>query len=89
MAAFLGESYERFSVRLPYSDSKKTQYLDEYMEVGKKDPETGELTLFIFSKEEKFGLEVTLNAGFNHGYYDGVMVKLSDVNSGDVIWQKK
>ncbi|TGO09244.1 hypothetical protein BTUL_0174g00270 [Botrytis tulipae] len=89
MAASLRESYERFSVRLPYSGSKKSQYLDEYMEVGKKDPETGKLTRFIFSKEEKFGLEITLNAGFNHGYYDGIMVKLSDANSGDVIWQKK
>ncbi|KAF7932193.1 hypothetical protein EAE99_003433 [Botrytis elliptica] len=89
MAASLGESYERFSVRLPHSDGKKSQYLDEYMEVGKKDPKTGELTRFIFSKEEEFGLEITLNAGFNHGYYDGVMVKLSDVNSGDLIWQKK
>ncbi|THV51406.1 hypothetical protein BGAL_0112g00270 [Botrytis galanthina] len=89
MAASLGESYERFSVRLTHSDSKKSKYLDEYMEVGKKDPETGELTRFIFSKEDKFGLEITMNAGFNYGYYDGVMVKLSDVNSGDVIWQKK
>ncbi|TGO55195.1 hypothetical protein BCON_0095g00090 [Botryotinia convoluta] len=89
MAASLGESSERFSVRLPHSDGRKSQYLDEYMEVGKKDLKTGELTRFIFSKEEKFGLEITLKAGFNHGYYDSVMVKLSDVNSGDVIWQKK
>lgn len=89
MAASLGESYECFSVRLTHFDSKESKYLDEYMEVGKKDPETGELTRFIFSKEDKFGLEITMNAGFNYKYYDGVMVKLSDVNSGDVIWQKK
>ncbi|KAF7889223.1 hypothetical protein EAF00_009523 [Botryotinia globosa] len=71
MAASLGESYERFSVRLPYSGDKKSQYLDEYMEVEKKT-----------QKQENL-------RGFNHGYYDGVMVKLSDVNSGDIIWQKK
>ncbi|KAF5871097.1 uncharacterized protein Bfra_007610 [Botrytis fragariae] len=89
MAASLGESYERFSVRLPHSNGKESKYLDEYMEVGKKDPKTGELTRFIFSKEETFGLEITLKAGFNHGYYDGVIVKLSDVNSGGIVWQKR
>ncbi|KAF7944471.1 hypothetical protein EAE96_010862 [Botrytis aclada] len=89
MAASLGELYERFSVRLPHLGSEKPRYLDEYMEVGKKDPNTGKLTRFISSKEEKFSLEITLKEGFNHGYYDGVIVKLSDIHSGDIIWQNK
>ncbi|KAF7865790.1 hypothetical protein EAF04_005955 [Stromatinia cepivora] len=93
MAACLGESYDRFSVRLRtfpmISDTSKQKYLDEFMEVGKKDRETGELTRFIVSNDEAFGLEITLKQGFNHGYYDGVMIKLSDVHSGSLIWQKK
>ncbi|KAJ8068377.1 hypothetical protein OCU04_003939 [Sclerotinia nivalis] len=92
MAACLGESYERFSVRLRtfpmLPDTSKQKYFDEYMEVGKKDRETGELTRFIVSNDEAFGLEITLKQGFNHGYY-GVMIKLSDVHSGSLIWQKK
>ncbi|TGO17798.1 hypothetical protein BPAE_0408g00070 [Botrytis paeoniae] len=85
MAASLGESYERFSVRLPFSDVRKSQYLDEYMEVGKKTQKQENLRGSSSPKKKK----ITLKAGFNHGYYDGVMVKLSDVKSGDVIWQKK
>ncbi|KAI9649992.1 hypothetical protein NHQ30_000005 [Ciborinia camelliae] len=93
MAVSLGDSYERFSIRLLthpiHSGSSQQKYIEEYMEVGKKDPATGELTRFIISKDEVFGVEVTLQKGFNHGYYDGVMIKLSDVHSGVVFWQKK
>lgn len=93
MAACLGESYERFSVRLLtlpiHSNASKRKYLDEYVEVGKRDQERGEVTRFIVSNDEVFGLEVTLKEGFNHGYYDGVMIKLSDVHSGSIVWQKK
>ncbi|RAL60870.1 hypothetical protein DID88_010194 [Monilinia fructigena] len=49
------------------SDASKQKYIDEYMEVGKKDEETGMLTRFIASNDEVFGLEVTMNKGFNHG----------------------
>ncbi|QSZ37864.1 hypothetical protein DSL72_008964 [Monilinia vaccinii-corymbosi] len=93
MAACLGESYERFSVRLPtypiLSDASIQRYVHEYMEVGKKDAQNGKLTRFIASNEELFGLEVTMMEGFNHGYYDGVMIKLCDVHSGGTLWQKK
>ncbi|KAB8291827.1 hypothetical protein EYC80_006610 [Monilinia laxa] len=93
MAACLGDSSERFSVRLPlypiFSDASKQKYIDEYMEVGKKDEETGMLTRFITSYDEMFGLEVIMNKGFNHGYYDGVMITLYDVHSGDKFWEKR
>ncbi|KAF7886696.1 uncharacterized protein EAF02_003343 [Botrytis sinoallii] len=88
MAASLGESYERFSVRLPHSDSKKSQYLDEYMEVGKKTPNRRTYAVYLFKRRRVWSRNHP-ECGFNHGYYDGVMVKLSDVNSGDLIWQKK
>ncbi|ESZ94539.1 hypothetical protein SBOR_5082 [Sclerotinia borealis F-4128] len=93
MTACLGDSYERFSVCLPTlpisPDASKQKYLDEYMEVGKKDRETGELTRFIVSNDEEFGLEVTVKEGFNYRFYDGVMIDLYDVHSGIMVWQKK
>lgn len=93
MAASLGDSWERFSVRLPMHpilpDPSKQQYIDEYMEVGKKDKEAGQLTRFIVAKDVAFDVEITLKAGFQHGYYDGVMIKFLGIHSGAVFWQKR
>ncbi|KAA8563671.1 hypothetical protein EYC84_011692 [Monilinia fructicola] len=71
------------------SDASEQKYIDEYMEVGKRDEETGMLTRFITSNDEMFGLEVTMKKGFNHGYYDGVMIALYDVHSGNMFWEKR
>ncbi|PQE04222.1 hypothetical protein CJF31_00004258 [Rutstroemia sp. NJR-2017a BVV2] len=89
--ASLGLSYERFSTRLIQNPvhAKAPKYLDEYMQVDKKDPETGNLTRFIISEPVLFGLEITLNAGFTYGFYDGVLVKLFSIHSGTMIWKKK
>jgi hypothetical protein len=59
------------------------------MDVDKRNPETGKLTRFIISEPVTFGLEMTLNAGFNYGFYDGVLVKLISMHSETIIWKKK
>jgi hypothetical protein len=91
--ASLGLSYERFSTRLiqiPVPvDARAPKYLDEYRQVDKRDPDTGNLNRFITSEPVRFGLEITLNEGFAHGFYDGVLVKLFSIHSGTMIWKKK
>ncbi|PQE08935.1 hypothetical protein CJF32_00002680 [Rutstroemia sp. NJR-2017a WRK4] len=89
--ASLGDQCERYSVRLIQTQVHATapKYLDEYMEVDKKDPQTGSLTRFILSEPFTFGIEITLNERFTYGSYDGVRVKLFSLHSGTMIWKKK
>jgi hypothetical protein len=89
--ASLGLWDERFSTRLIQNpvNVKAPKYLDEYMDICKEDPETGNLTRYIISEPVTFSVEITLSKSFDYGVYDGVLVKLIDINSGIMIWKKK
>ncbi|PQE13934.1 hypothetical protein CJF30_00006742 [Rutstroemia sp. NJR-2017a BBW] len=90
-AASLGRYSERFSVRLIQSPihAEARNYIDEYTEVSKEEPQTGKLTRFIMSEPVTFGIEITLKPGFTYGSYDGVQVTLSSSHSRSMIWKKK